>query len=309
MDKSRKQDAGRWKRGLLLAMIAAVGWGALPITLKLTLGGLDPYTITWYRLIVATLFLGAALKLAGGLPNLKGRSQGVWAMLAVAFIGLTANYILYIEGLSHTTPGVAQIVIQLGPMLFLLCGPLVFKERFSVWQWVGFAVLMTGMLLYFNRRLPELLNVSAGTGLGVALIVLAALLWVAYGLAQKQLTEKFEPQQILLLIYSGAVVVLFPAARLGDIRNVNALEAWMLILSCANTLVSYGAFAEALKRWEVSRVGAVVSLAPLFTFAWEWLAAKLSPGLLPSEGLTILSALGALLVVGGSTVCALASES
>ena len=295
------------KLGLVLALITAASWGVLPIALKLTLQGMDPVTITWYRFTAAALVLGAILAVTGRLPTLLSLSRRIWLLLALAITGLTSNYVLYLVALSHTTPSVAQIVIQLAPVFLLLGGLFVFRETFSTRQWVGFALLMLGLVLFFNRRLPELLNLSTDTGLGTALLVLAAIVWAVYGLAQKQLTEHLRPQQILWLVYLGAVLVLFPAASIGKVRDLDALQLWMLIFCCANTLIAYGAFAEALKHWDVSRVGAVLTLAPLFTLTCVWFVERFIPGLLVPEGLDALNTFGALLVVGGSAVCALSA--
>ena len=232
------------KLGFVLALITAASWGVLPIALKLTLQGMDPVTITWYRFAAAALVLGAILAVTGGLPTLHSLSRRIWLLLALAITGLTSNYVLYLVALSHTTPSVAQIVIQLAPVFLLLGGLFVFRETFSTRQWAGFALLMLGLVLFFNRRLPELLNLSTDTGLGTALLVLAAIVWAVYGLAQKQLTEHLRPQQILWLVYLGAVLVLFPAASIGTVRDLEALQLWMLIFCCANTLIAYGAFAE-----------------------------------------------------------------
>ena len=47
------QTTGRWLLGLSLALITAFFWGLLPILLKGLLANTDPYTITWYRFLVA----------------------------------------------------------------------------------------------------------------------------------------------------------------------------------------------------------------------------------------------------------------
>jgi drug/metabolite transporter (DMT)-like permease len=82
----------------------------------------------------------------------------------------------------------------------------------------------------------------------------------------------------------------------------------MLAFSCANTLIAYGAFAEALDHWEVSRVGAVLALAPLFTLVSSRLVNRFAPGLLPAEELSMLSFMGAVLVVAGSALSALTPQ-
>lgn len=299
---------GRWKLGLVLALITASLWGILPVALKLALEGLDAYTITWYRFTVAGIVLTIVLAFTGALPSVRGWNRQVWLMLAIALVGLVGNYVLYLLALAHISPSAAQVIIQLGPMFFLIGGLAIYREKFAPPQWAGLALLIFGLGLFFNRRLPELLDLSGGNGLGFALMIFAAITWAAYGLAQKQLLRQFKPQQILLLIYFGAIASLFPAAQPQHIANITVLQGWMIAFACTNTLVGYGAFAEALSHWEASRVGAVIATAPLFTLATVWAVNHFWPGLLPPEGLNTLSVVGALLVVGGSALCALSAS-
>ena len=49
---------GRWQLGLALALTTAVFWGLLPIALKVTLTGMDAWTLTWYRFTSAAIALG-----------------------------------------------------------------------------------------------------------------------------------------------------------------------------------------------------------------------------------------------------------
>lgn len=302
------RTSGRWKLGLALAIITAAVWGVLPIGLKLLLTGMDAYTITWYRFAVSALILGLILGATQRLPAVASLTSRDWLLLGVALLGLVANYIFYLLALHHATPTVNQTVIQLSPMLLLFGGLIVFRERFSRWQWLGFLALIVGLLLFFNRRLPELIDWSNGLGLGVMLLIAAAIVWAVYGLVQKQLLKRMSSQQILLVLYLGAVLLLLPLSNLGDIRNLNALESWMLAFCCANTLIGYGAFAEALEHWEISRVSAVLALSPLFILSGMWLVGRLAPGVLEPEGLNTVSIFGALLVVAGSAVCALGAR-
>jgi drug/metabolite transporter (DMT)-like permease len=302
------RTTGRWKLGLTLALVTAAFWGILPIGLKLLLTGMDAFTITWYRFTVAALVLALVLAASRRVPVISSLRRHDWLLLGMALLGLVANYILYLLALHHVTPTVNQTVIQLSPMFLLIGGLIVFRERFSRWQWLGFAALIIGLILFFNRRLPELATMGGGYGLGVALLLAAAVVWAVYGLVQKQLLKRMSSQQILLVLYLGAVLLLLPLSSPADIRELDALEWWMLAFCCANTLIGYGAFAEALEHWEISRVSAVLSLAPLFTLAGMWLVEHLFPGLLEPEGLNALSIVGALLVVAGSSLSALGAR-
>jgi drug/metabolite transporter (DMT)-like permease len=300
------KTSGRWKLGFALALSTAVLWGVLPIALKIALKSVDPYTVTWYRFGSSGLILGIVLGLTGGLPAITQLDRRTWFLLAIAFTGLTGNYILYIVALVHTSPTITQTVAQLGPMILLLGGLVVFKEKFSGLQWLGFAVLMAGLALFFHDRLVELSHLTGDLGIGVLFLTLAAFIWAAYGLAQKRLLKSLRPQQILLILYIGAAIALIPTAAPGSIRQASALQLTMLAFCCLNTLVAYGAFAEGLKHWEVSRFGAVLATAPLFTVAGMWIIGEFAPNLVAAERLNALSMLGTLLVVGGSVTCAIA---
>ena len=297
--------SGHWKLGLALATITALFWGLLPIALTVTLRAVDPYTLTWFRFLTATLMLCGALAVMGKLPKpgvLGGRG---WIVFALALAGIVGNFVLYVIALGHASPTINQVVGQLSPILLMLGGIVVFHERFSVVRWVGFGLLLIGLPLFFNKRLPELMQPRTGLGLGVALLVIGAFVWAIYGLAQKWLLRKMQAQQILLLVYAGSTIVLFPVAHPAAILKVDALQAWMLAFACANTVVAYGAFAEALKHWEASRVAATLCLTPLFTLIAMWVLEHALPGFVKPEQLNSFSVLGAMVVVGGSMLCAL----
>ncbi|MGH8129285.1 MAG: DMT family transporter [Steroidobacteraceae bacterium] len=301
--------SGNWRLGFALALSTAVLWGLLPIALKVVLEGMDAYTITWWRFAVSVLGLGAFLAWRGELPRLSGAGRQAVILLVVALVTLVANYVLYLVALDHASPSVTQVVIQLAPILLLIGGVFVFLERFERLQWIGFAVLVAGLLLFFNDRLPELMRPTKGFGLGVVLTVAAAVVWAVYGLAQKQLLKHFTAQQVLWLLYVGATVVLLPTSTPADILRLDGMQLGMLAFCCANTLAAYGAFGEALYHWDLSRVSAILPTAPLFTIGAMWLIERSGLGLVAAEHLNALSIVGALAVVAGSMACALAARS
>lgn len=288
-----------------MALTTALFWGLLPIALSVVLTAVDPYTVTWLRFLTAALALGAILAGTGQLPELGALRRRAWLVLAIALAGLAGNFVLYVVALRHASPTINQVVSQLSPMLLLLGGVIAFGERLSRHQWAGFSLLLCGLPLFFNRRLPELVHLHSGLGLGVGLLVLASLVWVFYGLSQKLLLKCLQPQQVLVLLYTGAALVLWPASTPQRLVHLSGLQLAMLAFCCLNTVVAYGAFAEALRHWDVSRVGATLAMTPLFTMSSMWLVSHLVPRLLRPERLNGLSVCGALLVILGSALCAL----
>ena len=300
--------SGRWRLGLALALTTAVFWGLLPIALEVTLAGMDAWTITWYRFATAAVALGIFLAWRRRMPLRAPLTRRGWVLYAVALLCLVANYVSYLLSLELTSPTVAQVLIQLAPMFLLFGGVIVFRERFAPLQWAGFAVLVAGLLVFFHDRYAEVFALQTRLGLGVAVMLFSALVWSVYAMAQKQLLTQLASGQVLFLLYAGAVPLLLPPAQLAQVLELNGLQLGMLVFCCANTVIAYGCFAEALEHWEVSRVSAVVTLAPIVTVLGMQGAAWLWPAGVPAESLSGWNLLGASLVVAGSMTTALAAQ-
>ena len=300
--------SGRWQLGLVLALTTAVFWGLLPIALEVALAGMDAWTITWYRFATAAVALGIFLAWRGRVPLRASLTRRGWMLYAVALLGLVANYVSYLLSLELTSPTVAQVLIQLAPMFLLFGGVIVFRERFAPLQWAGFAVLVAGLVVFFHDRYAEVFALQTRLGLGVAVMLFSALVWSVYAMAQKQLLTQLASGQVLFLLYAGAVPLLLPPAQLAQVLELDGLQLGMLAFCCANTVIAYGCFAEALEHWEVSRVSAVVTLAPIVTVLGMQGATWLWPAGVPAESLSGWNVLGAALVVAGSMTTALAAQ-
>ena len=291
-------SSGRWRLGLMLALVTAACWSTLPVALKLTLEQVDAITLTWFRFLVAAFALGAWLAWRGGSLGayraLSGRHR---AMLGIAGAMLLGNYVFYLLGVQHTTPGNAQLLIQLAPLLMALGGVLVFRERVVAAQFGGFALITLGLSLFFGEQHGQR---GEGYALGAGLVVLAAVVWAIYALLQKQLLLRLSSTQILAAIYALAALLLWPFAKPSTLLQLDAMHAALLSYCALNTLVAYGAFAEALAHWEASRVSAILATTPILCVGAVALTHSLWPTLIAPERLGALGWAGALLVLAGS---------
>ena len=299
------QTSGRWRFGLALSLLTVVLWGVLPISLSITLQGLDVYTLTWFRFLGSFCLLAIYLMCRGNLPSFSQLRSTSPKLVAIATIFLAMNYILFVKGLDITTPANAEVLIQLAPLLMGFGGLVIFKERYNLFQWIGIGILTIGFVLFFNEQLSNLITAQTTYLFGSGLIVLAAFAWSIYALAQKQLLQSLSSAHIMLIIYGGCALIFTPFASIQTIFTLNSLQTGMLIFCALNTLIAYGAFAEALEHWQASRVSAVLAIAPLVTLLSSYFVSELSPNLIVAEHFTLLAIVGAILVVCGSTAIAL----
>ncbi len=296
---------GHWKLGFGLSIIAALFWSLLPIALKILLESMDPYTITWYRFLVAAFLLAFFVLRKHGLSPIRKIQGRLLVFLIVATVAVGSNYILFLLGLNFLPPSTAQVVIQFAPMFLLMGSILFFRESFRGIQWAGVAVFITGMLLFFNQHLGEVFYRLTNYTMGVLLIIAASVAWALYAMVQKQLLRFFRSGTIMLFLYVGGVLMLFMISHPSQLFQLNRTQLLILIFCGVNTLIAYGSFAEALAHWEASRVSAVITTVPLLTVLAMKFGASLFPNYIIPEVLNSLSILGAALVVVGSMMAAL----
>jgi drug/metabolite transporter (DMT)-like permease len=299
------QASGRWKLGLLLALVTAACWATLPVALKITLESLDPYTLTWFRFLVAAGVMLAWLAARDGLRGFSALTAKRWSLLLLGALLLIGNYVFYLLGVQHTTPGNAQLIIQLAPLLMALGGIFVFREPYRLGQWLGLGIIALGLGLFFRDQLAHTALGSARYAWGSGLVVIAAVVWAAYALIQKQLLTRLSSPAILLFIYVVASVLLLPLAQPARLLELDARHWWLLGYCALNTLVAYGAFAEALAHWQASRVSTILATTPLLSLGVIALVHAFWPASIAPERVTMLGYVGAVLVVVGSAMSSL----
>ena len=228
----------------------------------------------------------------------------MWLLL-FATVALVVNYVANVKGLEYIEPETAQILMQLAPMLLMLGGIVLFKERFNRIEMAGAAGLILGLLMFFNDKLLLLVGAASNFSIGVWVIVLAAVTWAGYALTQKVLLRSLTAKQLTLLIYALGAALLLPFTQLADLFEMNQFQLFALLFCCLNTVFAYGAFTEALNVWHASKVSAVIALSPVFTFISMEVAVIWLPDQITATELDSLAYAGAVLVVLGSITAAL----
>lgn len=302
------RTTGNWRLGLGLSLITVILWGLIPVALAIVLKKLDIYTINWFRFVVAFTTLSCYLAQQRNIPTVSQLRTVPIYLFAIATLGLIGNYILFVMGLKETSPSHAEVLIQLSGIFLSLGGLVIFKERYTRFQWLGFGVLIAGFIGFFYEQLKVLATDSGRYINGSIMLIVAGISWTVYALIQKQLLTKLDSAHIMWVLYGLCGLFFWTLAKPQSLITLNSIE-WIALIFCGlNTVVAYGAFAESLQHWEASRVSAIIALAPIFTIISMSITAEIAPGLVTPEHITSLGLLGAMLVVGGSALISLGKD-
>lgn len=286
----------------MLAATTATMWGILPIMLSGLLNTLDPITTTFFRFSLAAILITPYLIVRRRLVNRhKMTTLNLVIKLLSAGLLLTINYALYILGLEKTSAEASQIMMQISPVLLLLAGVWVFKEQFSLLQWCGFIIFFSGLIMFFSPRFDDVFISLSDYGIGLLMLIGAAVSWVGYAIIQKVLLREFNAEETMLVFYWIGALVFLPFSDFDTLGQLTSLQ-WLLLALCGfNTLIAYGCFSEAMVHIEASRVSAVIAMTPLVTVSIVQLIPI--PGII-AEPLFLISLVGAVCVVGGSIITA-----
>lgn len=284
--------------GILFAMVTAILWGFLAIMIKVAVVQIDPVTLVWFRFLTAftILFIWFVIKD----PNKLRIFIKPPIILIIAALGLIINYIGYAKGIDYTTPGTAQIFIQLGPILLAVAGVVIFKEKLSIRQTVGFLVAGIGFIVFYNEQLAQILKGENIFYRGIIWLMAAAFSWNVYSIFQKKLVQTYHPQQLNLIIYFIPAVILFPFIQIHSFSGLEG-STWILLIALGlNTLIAYGTLAEAFKYVEANKVSVIITLNPIITFGTIAILAAFHIDWIDIESITIFGFAGAILVIIGA---------
>ncbi len=284
--------------GILYAMVTATLWGFLAIMIKVAVVWVDPVTIVWFRFFTSFIILFTWF-LFRDRDKLRILLKPPFVLI-IAALGLTINYIGYAKGIDYTTPGTAQIFIQLGPILLAVAGIVIFKEHLTRRQAFGFLIAGIGLIIFYREQLAQILHGENIFYRGVIWLIVAALFWNIYSVFQKKLVQKYPPQQLNLIIYFIPVIVLIPFTSFHSFSGLHPGDWVLLVILGLNTLIAYGTLAEAFKYVEANKIGVIIALNPVVTFAAIVILAALEVKWIDPESITLAGFGGAILVIIGA---------
>jgi drug/metabolite transporter (DMT)-like permease len=287
-------------KGLLFAVLTAVLWGVIAIVLKVALTDLTPADITWFRFLLA--FLALALFYYFRKPGYLRILRRPPLLLIIATICLALNYFGFIKGVQLTTPSVAQVIIQLGPVLLAVSGFAFFHEKVSYRQMAGLLIVLFGLIVFYHEQLHIIVSDKGLWQRGVIWILVAAITWAVYSVLLKIMVLKYPPMQLNLVIFGLPVLLYFPFVNFSHFVNLDFIGWAILIFLGLNTLFAYGLLSMAIRYIEANKVSVILILNPILTFVLMAIISNTDATWIKHEHYTLLTIFGAFIVLSGAVL-------
>lgn len=250
----------RERQGLLLGTLAYLLWGLFPLYWPL----LDPagaveilaHRMIW-SLVVMALFVVAAKRL----PALRAvvADRRVLGLLAIAAVMVTVNWGCYIWGVNHGRTVEASLGYFVNPLVTMLLGVLVLRERLRALQWAAVAIAVVAVMV---------LSVDYGRLPWLALVL--AFSFGTYGLMKKKANagafESLTVETGLMAPFALAYVLWLGVHGTGHFTSEGPGHTLLFVGAGLVTSVPLVLFGAAATRVTLVSLGTLQYLTPILQF-------------------------------------------
>lgn len=297
-DKKGKSD---FRKGLFWALLNSFLWGTTFICSRYLMksGKVDAITVSLIRFSIGSgiLFLLGIIFFRNKIFKVKAKDFLELALLGA--LGVAAVSVLIFAGQKSATAINAALVIELNPIMILFLG-LWLGEKIHKFQYIGISLGLIGCLMAIGIIKPSGIHFETHHISGELVLLMAGLCWACYTVFSKKITKRLGAFVAITWIMLAAAVELL-IVRLFvpyDYITPKGTETWMVIiyLSVFPTAIAYFAWSEALSKIKLSLLNISQYLTPVFTIILAWI--------LLGESMSLLSIIGACLVLGGVALTA-----
>jgi drug/metabolite transporter (DMT)-like permease len=214
--------------------------------------------------------------------------------LLCALTGVAINQLLFIKGLTLTTPIHAALLILATPVFILLIAFVLRTEKLSLLKIAGLLFAIGGAALLILSR--ESSAIASNLIVGDVLVLINAVSYAFYFILVKPLMQKYKPLHVIRWVFTFGTIMMLPFCWSSFIEtNWSSFTlyhfAGLIFVVLGATFFAYLFNIYGLQHLSASATGAYIYLQPLFSAIISIVFLKEEPAL--------YKLLAALLIFGG----------
>ena len=276
-------------------LFMAIFWGGTFIAARIISQSIGPFSASFLRFAVASVFLVlVTIRLEGRIPRLK-RHQ-ILPVILLGMTGVFAYNFFFFSGLKTIEASRASIIVAMNPIFIALFASTFFREKLTGINLIGILLCVSGAIIVISKGNP-LGIIRGGIGAGEFYILGCVASWVLYSLIGKSTMKDMSP--LVAVTYSclaGGILLFVPACVEGMLRDITAYSAvnWIGIfyLGFFGSALGFTWYYEGIKKIGASKASVFINFVPI--------SAVILAGLILKETLGLSLIAGAIMVIGGA---------
>lgn len=275
----------------LLALVLI--WSGSWIAIKWGLTEIPPYSLAFFRFLVACPVIVAITYSSEGKNSLKIKKNEVFTLAFLGLLGVTLVQSIQIFALKYTTAINSSILINFNVPFIAIFAMLFLRESITKKTALGILISFIGaVFIVINGSLSGFQKINIGD----ILIILTGIFWAAYSVAGKKIMEERTPLSVTSFSFLFGTLFLFPMSLfeskfsfIGDITKLGIGSILYLSLLCS--VFAYICWNRSMNCEKASNVAMFLYFVPVVTAIMAWF--------LLGEIITIFTVIGGALVIFG----------
>ncbi|MDO8184002.1 DMT family transporter [Conexibacter sp. JD483] len=281
----------RERQGLLLCIVAALGFGSMAVLAKLAYAaGASVLTLMSVRFAVGA---GLLWIIAAHRGVARADKRSALAALALGLFLYSAESGLYASALTRIDASLGELLMFSYPAIVVVAAIALRREPPSRRRLGAVAIATAGVVLTLAGGATGAID-PVGVGLALA----AAAIYATYVLSADALGGRMHPLTFAALICSGAAIAFAAAGTTTGTIHLGALHwqawLWIVVIAIGSTTIGMSAFVAGVERLGPSRASIMSALDPL--------VAMTLAGIVFGEQLSPIQLVGAMLVIGAVVI-------
>ena len=277
----RAGAVSRGEPGTALILLAAVVlWASAFPIMKVLLSVMNPASMVWGRMIIATIILLPFV--LRGWKRAERRRGDIFWLLALAAFEPCLYFVLESHALTLTSASQAGMIVSVMPLMVALGGFVFFSEAITRRMALGLVLSIAGVVGL--TLAGEASAAAPHPWAGNFLEFLAMASAVGYVMLVKRMSPRYDIWFLTGFQMLVGAVFFTPGLFLSSGPGLEALldpfhAALMVYLGIGVTVLAYACYNIGISRLPAARATAMLNLIPVFAvlISWLWLGERLNP--------------------------------
>ncbi len=263
-------------KGTVALLLTVIIFGSSYAITKVGLEEISPLVLSFTRSFVAVVFLSLMILIKGDSGVFIRTVKDEWKYFAVlGLVGVALFNIFQNVGVKLTSSALAGTLHNTIPFFILILSWAFLHEKITKNKIIGIFTGLVGVciIVFVGKDFTDMLHNQ--TIVGNALVLGSAVMWAAYTILNKNVSNHYNPLYLTASAYIFGSLFLLPAAA--SLENIGSLaslsmKTWSIVLYLGifSSGITFLLWNYALSRMDSTKASVFIYLIPIVAMLFGW---------------------------------------